>query len=191
MRRVHIAIAAIIALCPLTAAAKEVLPGNVTTRGNRVVDKIDWSFVPSKPVDFARVKRCVATNLTNDEIRLNDAAGSFVGPATGNYYRSNNQSTVAGRDVFKFVDEKNSVLVAQGWIDKPVFAFRWIIRFDLEIAIEPSTIKMVMRNIKLAMSNTGSSANEGFGDLLTSYRFKQNYATLEQAATAVKSCIVE
>lgn len=190
-RHIIIGLAVIAAGFPASLAAKDSLPANVTVRDNRVVDKVDWSFSPGKPVDFSKVKRCVAVNLTNDEIQLKDSAGSWVGPATGNYYQKSNSSTVAGRDIFKIVDDQGKFLVAQGWIDKPVFAFRWILRFDMEVAVEGESVKMVMRNIKLAMSNTGSSSNDGFSDLNTSYRFKQNYSTLEEAANTVKGCISE
>lgn len=188
---VNVAIAGVIAGCPVAVAAKDHIPTNVTIRNGRAVDKIDWSFSPGKAVDFPKIKRCVAINLRNDEIQLRDSAGSWVGSTTGNYYQNTNKSVIAGQGIFKIVDDQAKFLVAQGWIDKPVFAFRWIIRFDLDASLEGSDVKMVMRNIKLAMSNTGSSSNNGFGDLNTSFRFKQNYATLEEAVATVKSCIIE
>lgn len=182
---------ALVAIQPIAATAKDDIPANVTVRNKRIVDRIDWSFNPGKPIDFNKAKRCVATNVTNDQIQLKDAAGSWVGPATGNYYQKDNRSTIDAQPVFKFIDDQSKVLVAQGWIDKPVFAFRWILRYDLELSLEGESVKMVMRNIKLAMSNTGSATNDGFSDLYTHYRFKQNYASLEQQANAVKACIAE
>lgn len=127
-RRLITVRAGIIAGFPVAVAAKDSLPTNVKVRGNRVVDKIDWSFSPGRAVDFSKVKRCVAVNPTNDEIQLTDSAGSWVGPATGNYYQKGNSSTVAARDIFKIVDDQEKFLLAQGWIDKPVLAFRWILR---------------------------------------------------------------
>jgi hypothetical protein len=190
-RYLILAIIGFVAASPIAVAAKENIPANVTIRTGRVVDKIDWSFTPERAVDFSKLKRCVAVNLRNDELQLRDSAGSWVGPATGNYYQNSNRTTISGQGIFKIIDDRNGFLVAQGWIDKPVFAFRWIIRFDLEVALEGSAVKMVMRNINLAMSNTGSSSNDGFMDLNTYYRFRQNYATLEEAANRVKSCIVD
>jgi len=180
-----------VAACPVGVSAKDSIPANVTLRGNHVMDSVDWSFSPDKPIEFTRLKRCVAVTMKNDQIQLSDAAGSFVGPATGMYYQNHNYSTVAAQGVFKVIDEPGKFLVAQGWIDKPVFAFRWIIRYDLELGLESGRVTMVMRHIQLAMSNTGSSSNDGFGDLLTSYRFRQNYASLEDAARAMRSCIVQ
>lgn len=191
MKRHRIAIMGLLLSYPITALAKDTVPANVTVRGNGILDKVDWSFVPAKTIEFSKLKRCVATNLQNDQIQLQDSAGSWVGPATGKYYRNNNQSAVAAQSVFKFVDEQAKALVAQGWIDKLVFGFRWIIRYDLELAIEGDGVKMVMRNVKLAMSNTGALSNDGFNDLRTSYRFNQNYASLKDAADRMKSCIVE
>lgn len=189
-QKLAIAAAALAAGLPNTGIAKEDMPANVIVRTGHVVDRIDWSFSPPKSVDFARVKRCAATNIQNDEIRLRDSSGSWVGPATGNYYQTNNSFSAAGGSIFKVVDDQNRFLVAQGWISKPVFGFSWILKFDMELALDGQSVGMVMRNIKLAMTNTGSASNDGFQDLLTSYRFKQNYETLSAAADAVKSCIL-
>lgn len=176
---------------PVTATAKEPIPANVTLRNDKTVEKIDWSFTPAKQIEFVKLKRCAAITLKNDEVQITDGAGSFVGAYTGNYYTNRNSSTVAGNSVFKMVDDENKFLVAQGWIDKPVFALRWILRFDLELANEGASVKMMMRNLQLAMSNTGTAPNSGFGPLGSWHRFKQNYATLEASANAIKSCIEE
>ena len=190
-RLAGIVIVGAVAGLPVGVMAKTEIPDNVTVRDNRIIEKIDWSFTPPGTVDFAKLKRCVAINLQNDEIQLKDSAGSWVGPATGNYYQRDNRSTIEGRDIFKIVDDQSKFLVAQGWIDKQVLAFKWIIRFDLELGLEGGTVKMVMRNIKLAMSNTGSGTNNGFFDLSTSYRFKQNYETIKEKGEIIKSCIME
>lgn len=174
---------------PAIASAEDAIPDNVTVAKNKTVDRIDWSFSTEKPVEFSRIKRCVAANLHNDEVQLRDSAGSWVGPATGNYYRQNNQSTVAGSSVFKVVDEQGRFLVAQGQTDKTMGLSGWIMRFDLEAAIEQDRIVLVMRNVKLAASNTGAAGNDGFQPLGTWYRFKTNYAALEAIALEVKGCI--
>lgn len=174
---------------PAIATAKDVIPGNVTVAKNKTVERIDWSFSTERPVEFSRIKRCVAAHLHNDEVQLRDSAGSWVGPATGNYYRQNNQSTVAGSSVFKVVDEQGRFLVAQGQTDKTMGLSGWIMRFDLEAAIEQDRIVLVMRNVKLAASDTGAAGNDGFQPLGTWYRFKTNYAALEAIALEVKGCI--
>lgn len=173
------------------AYAKDNFPANVTVAKNKTVEKIDWSFATDKPVEFSRVKRCIATNLHNDEVQLRDSAGSWVGPATGNYYRQDNRSTVQGASVFKVVDDQNQFLVAQGQTDRTTGLSGWIMRFDLEAALEPGRVVLIMRNVKLAASSTGSLGNDGFQPLGTWFRFKSNYAALEAVASPVRSCIFE
>ncbi|MCT2400407.1 hypothetical protein [Novosphingobium mangrovi (ex Huang et al. 2023)] len=185
-----IAISAFFAL-PAMASGKDNIPANVTVATNRTVEKIDWSFPTDTPVEFSRVKRCVATNLHNDEVQLRDSAGSWVGPATGNYYQRDNRATVQGGGIFKVVDDQSQYLVAQGQTDKTMGLSGWIMRFDLEAAVEQSQVVLVMRNVKLAAGNTGSMGNDGFQPLGTWFRFKSNYAALETVASALKSCISE
>lgn len=164
---------------PASVAAKDTLPANVTVARDKTVQMIDWSFPIDRPIDFARLKRCVATNLHSDEVQLRDSAGSWVGPATGNYYRHDNRSTAQSRDTFKMVDDKSQFLVAYGQTDRTSGLSGWIIRFELEAALEKDRVAMTMRNLKLAASNTGSLANDGFQPLGIWYRFKSNYAALE------------
>jgi hypothetical protein len=171
------------------ASANAAIPANVTVAQNRTVESIDWSFSLERPVEFALVKRCLATNLHNDEVQLRDSAGSWVGPATGNYYRRDNRGTVQGGAVFKLIDDQNQFLVAQGQTDRTSGLSGWIIRFDMEAAVEQERVALVMRNVKLAASDTGSISNNGFQPLGTWFRFKSNYAALEAVATGIKSCI--
>jgi hypothetical protein len=171
-----------------SAEAKDALPANVTASGKNVT-KIDWSFDAGKEIPFPELKRCIATNLVNDDLTLSDSSRSFVGSYTGNYYRSGDKTTVQGKDIFKYVDDGSKTAVAQGWIKKAVFAFSWILRFDLEAATEGTHVKLVMRNLNVAMSDTGSASNNGFTPLLTSYRFKQNYETLQTQANAIQACL--
>lgn len=169
--------------------ANAAIPPNVTVAPNRTVESVDWSFPVERTVEFALVKRCIATNLHNDEVQLRDSSGSWVGPATGTYYRSDNRGTVQGGSVFKVVDDQNQFLVAQGQTDRTSGLSGWIIRFDMEAAVEQGRVVMVMRNVKLAASDTGSMSNNGFQPLGTWFRFKSNYAALETVASAMKSCI--
>lgn len=172
------------------AEAKDALPSNVTVSGHTVT-KIDWSFDAEKAVPFSAVKRCIATNIVNDELVLTDNSKSFVGPYTKNYYSSGNTTTVQGKDIFKYLDDDSKTAVAQGWVKKAVFAFNWILRFDLEAATEGQHVKLIMRNLNVAMSNTGASSNDGFTPLYTSFRFKQNYETLQTQAEAIRGCLRE
>jgi len=172
------------------AAAADALPVNVTVTRNKTVEKVDWSFQTEQTVEFSRLKRCIATNIHNDEVALRDSSGSWVGPATGNYYRNDNQSTIQAGELFKIIDDNAQFLVAQGQTSKTTGLSGWIIRFDLEAAVEQRRVVLVMRNVKLAASNTGSLTNDGFQPLGTWFRFKSNFAALEGVATAVRTCLL-
>ena len=94
------AVLGIIVFHPALTMAKEDFPPNVTIAKNKTVEKIDWSFSTEKPLEFSRIKRCIATNIHSDEVQLHDSAGSWVGPATGNYYQRDNGGTAEARDTF-------------------------------------------------------------------------------------------
>ena len=176
---------------PLAVMAKESFPPNVTIAQNKTVEKIDFSFASDKPLDFSRIKRCVATNIHSDEVQLRDSAGSWVGPATGNYYQRDNRGTAQARETFKVIDDAGRFLIAQGQTDRTSGLSGWIIRFDLEAGLEQGRVILTMRNLKLAASSTGLLANDGFQPLGSWYRFKSNYAALDAVAATVKACILE
>lgn len=182
---------AVAAIFPSAAMAKDSFPPNVTIARDKTVDKIDWSFPVEKPLEFSRIKRCVAVNIHGDEVQLRDSAGSWVGPATGNYYQQDNRATAQARDRFSVIDDQNQFLVAQGQTDRTSGLSGWVIRFDLEAGLEQGRAILVMRNLKLAASNTGIIANDGFQPLGSWFRFKSNYAALESVAATIKSCIIE
>ncbi|MCW3837993.1 hypothetical protein ACFQ1E_17855 [Sphingomonas canadensis] len=189
-RLIGMALIGAITVYPTSVAAKEDFPPNVTIAKDKTVEMIDWSFPINQPLDFSRLKRCVATNIHGDEVQLRDSAGSWVGPATGNYYQRDNRGTAQARDTFKMVDDKAQFLIAQGQTDRTSGLSGWIIRFDLEAALEQGRVTMTMRNLKLAASNTGSLTNDGFQPLGSWYRFKSNYAALEAVANTLKACIL-
>lgn len=94
------------------------------------------------------------------------------------------------REIFKRVDDRGQFLVAQGQTDRTCGLSGWIIRFDLEAGLEQGRVVLIMRNLKLAASSTGSLANDGFQPLGSWYRFKSNYAALDAVAATVKACII-
>ncbi|WP_304535762.1 hypothetical protein [Sphingobium cyanobacteriorum] len=177
--------------CATSALAKDDFPANVTIAKDKTIETIDWSFPIERPLEFSRIKRCVATNIHDDEVQLRDSAGSWVGPATGHYYQRDNRGTAQARETFALVDDKSQFLIAHGQTDKTSGLSGWIIRFDLEAGLEQGRVILTMRNLKLAASSSGSLANDGFQPLGSWYRFKSNYAALDAVASTVKSCIVQ
>ena len=182
------------------ALAKVDLPPNVTTKpygggGNRAIDTIDYSFSTEKVIPFARVKLCVARNITNNEVQLTDRAGSFV-TGGGNYYQGRSNSTIQGGSVFKYIDDATGSLIAQGSISRQG-GFAGIIgmsiRFDLEMALSDGRVQMTMRQIESAMKNTGTISNDGFNPIgaWTGSMYKKHILALDNAADQIKACIME
>jgi hypothetical protein len=187
-------------LHPVETMAKVSLPSNVTTRsfnggGSQAVDTIDYSFSADRLVEFSRVKSCIASNITNNEVQLSDSAGSFVGAYTGNYYRTRNSATVQGGGIFKYIDDTSKNLVAHGSISRQG-GFGGIIslsiRFDLEMAVEGTSVRMRMLHIEEAMKDTGSATNDGFRPIgvWTGSMYKKDIEALGSVADQLKSCIV-
>lgn len=105
MRMLTIIAVSGMALSPAATIAKVELPPNVTTKSygggnNQAIDAIDYSFPIEKPIEFSRIKMCIASNLTNNEVQLSDNSGSFVG-YSGTYYRAENKQTVQGGGIFR------------------------------------------------------------------------------------------
>lgn len=185
-------------LYPSATYATEQLPSNVTTKlyggtSNKVIDAIDYSFPSSRPIDFSRVKMCIVENVTNNGVQLSDHAGSFVGYG-GTYYRSHNSSTVQGGEVFKYVDDASKSLVAGGSISRRG-GFGGLlglsIRFDLEVSLTDSQVKMRMMHIEQAMTSTGSSSNDGYGPILVSWTsslYKKDIKALDDSVAQLKAC---
>lgn len=200
MKRLMASLAAsAIFLSPAGAMAKVELPSNVTTKPygggrNKVIDTIDYSFPVTKPIEFPRIKMCIASNVTNNEVQLSDSAGSFVG-YSGTYYRTQNKQTVQGGGIFKYVDDASKSIVAQGSVSRQGGLGGIIglsIRFDLEVSSEGNTLKMRMFHIEQAMKNTGSSTNDGFMPIgvWTGSMYKKNIQALNGLADQLKSCFV-
>ena len=191
--------AVILALASSGAMSKVELPPNVTTKlygnsKNSVIDSIDYSFPISKPVEFARIKMCIASNVTNNGVVLKDSAGSFVG-RTGNYYQTHNAQSIQGGGIFKYVDDASKSLVAQGSVGRQGGLGGIIglsIRFDLEVTGETNAVKMRMLHIEQAMKNTGYSSNDGYMPVGVwgGSMYKKNILALNGVAEQLKSCFV-
>jgi hypothetical protein len=157
-----------------------------------VIDAIDYSFPAEKEIDFSRVKMCIVENVTNNEVHLADNAGSFVG-YRGTYYQAHNGSTVPGGDVFKYVDDASKSLVARGSVGRRG-GFGGLIglslRFDLEISVINTSVSMKMIHVEQAMTNTGSSTNDGFQPIgvWTGSMYKKDITTLDNLAGQLKAC---
>ena len=178
--------------------AKWEIPSNVTVReeGKRAsyMEAVDFSYQSEQPVAFARLKMCVAENVSNAAVSLQDASGSFVGSATGNYYRGSNTQTVQGGGIFKYVDDAASALIATGTADGGSTALgftRDIVKFDLKAMADGGSVTLKFGNITRAQQNTGSAANDGFNPvgMWRGAGAERIYRSLESVAVRVKACL--
>ena len=192
-------IATLVVLLPCTAfAAKWEMPGYVTTKTGpyrgAYADTVDFSYQAGQVVDFAKAKLCVAENVSNNAVSLQDSAGSFVGPATGTYYRDANSQTVQGGTVFKYIDDSTSTLIASGTADGGTSSLGLVhdlLKFDLKIVTAGEAVTIRFSNILRAQQNTGSLVNDGFQPVGTwkGSRFQHVYASLEGVAGKMRSCL--
>ena len=179
----------------LSGCATVQLPKNaslVESGGGTYLSKIDFSYIASANRDFSKAKLCVAEHVSNPDVALRDAAGSFVGPFSRTYYQANNTQTVSGKGLFKYLDDANSVLIANGTISaKSGFAVVDIIKFEMKVSISGSKVGLLLSNITRAQQNTGNMANDGFNPIgvWPMSRSEEAYSELEKMANNVKSCI--
>ena len=186
-------------LIPATGyCAKWEVPGNVTVRdaGKRAsyMEAVDFSYQSTQPVTFAQLKMRIAESISNNAVSLQDASGSFVGPATGNYYHNSNTQTVQGGGIFKYVDDSSSALIATGTTDGGSTALgltRDIVKFDLKAMTSGSSVTLKFSNITRAQQYTGSVANDGFNPvgMWRGAGAQRIYASLESVAVKLKSCM--
>ena len=174
------------------------LPSNVTTVAGTsgqgtYVDKADFSFDASSGVAFAALKLCIAETVQNQAVQLRDGAGSFVGPATGTYYRANNVQTQGGGEIFKYSDDSLSTLIATGTTmaaPSTMGLVQDIVRFDLKASVKGSRVGLLFQNVTRAQQNTGAAANTGFGPVgaWPGARAPDVVAALEAVAAKIRGC---
>lgn len=167
----------------LTACGSVPLPDNVTTTGN-AIGSIRYSHTPA--VSFDKVKRCIALNINNDNVRLTDNAGSFVG-YKGRYYNINNSHTDFAPNTLVFVDDNQQHIVVNGNTGYTLRMINYAVRFRLQLqtVANENKINMLFDTISRAQLYTGSSTNNGFNPIYTHYGAHPDEAV--KAIEAVKN----
>lgn len=175
------------------------MPEYVTTAddayGNRVIKRVDLSFQADRPVSFSVLKMCVAEHTDTDEVRLQDSSRSFVGAYTGNLYNVKSGRTVAGRDVFKVVDDAAQALIAQGFLrfySGDMMAMPKVVKYDLKAAVlGGGRIQLEFIGIGSAMEDTGYAANSGFQPIGTweGARPFDALREMEAEAAEIRACV--
>lgn len=173
------------------------MPINVSTAAVDSVDYVDtadFSYQTDIPADYSALKLCIAENVVNSAVTLQDGVGSHFGPFTGLYYINGNSQSVGGGPAFKYVDDLLFTLVASGTADAGPVAWgitRDLVRFDLKAAIDGPIVTLKFINISRAQQNTGAIANDGFRPVgtWTAARPLQIVDALAAVAYKIRHCL--
>lgn len=177
------------------STAPIVLPPNVTTMQGAYnasyLDKVDESYQPDKSIEFDKMKLCIAENVINNDVTLRDSAGSFVGSYTGHYYENGKTQNVSGRQTFKYIDDKNNLLIANGTTQTTSYLITDIIKYDLKAGTSPDKVSLIFSNITRAQQNTGAATNTGFQQAGAWYgaRTETIIGALHNVAVKLKDCL--
>lgn len=182
----------------LSGCASQVpLPNNVTTSqiGNATyIDRIDYSYQADNSPKFSSLKLCIAENFANNDVTLSDSSSSFVGAYTGTYYQVNKTQNVAGKGVFKYVDDSTSTLIANGTttsVSQQLIPITDIVKFEVKSSVSGNKVKIEFFNISRAQKDTGYAGNNGFNPVgaWSGARAPDIVSSLENMADKIKSCL--
>ena len=142
------------------ALAKNVeLPPNVTLRkGNMSGDYIDTITQEARGAAFAKLKLCLAQNVSNAPVTITGGTDAPFSIGT-----KTQTSTIQGGDLFKYEDAAAGIVIAVGSADggRSVFSSE-IIRFELMAETTADRTVLKFTNIARVTQNTGTVTNSGF-----------------------------
>lgn len=198
-------------VCADAAAAKEpVLPANFTTvtgeYNAQYVDKVRFDFPTPLADNFTdRVARCGVSNLTMESFVASGGVRTWIGPASGQVYSTDNQSIVAGGDVLKFVSEAEQIVVLNGrekygsnklgllgkMADPSGESFKSQLDFNIDVAKTSAGYSMTFSKLRRAQQSTGYAANDGFSPIgvWKGSRADEIVPVIESVAKALNDCI--
>ncbi|EPY7259127.1 hypothetical protein ACXEJA_003559 [Klebsiella pneumoniae] len=120
-------------------------------------------------INKERVKLCIARNVTNNGVQLNDSSSSFVGAYTGNYYNIEKSTTIQGGEVINTAASSSDIVVANGTTsyqyDAGIVMVERVVKFTMDITPSATGIKYTFSNIQQAQKDTGAASNSGFAPI--------------------------
>lgn len=152
----------------LAGCSSPQLPDNVKTDRQYLTSV---TYTQPYGVDFDKVKRCIALTISNENVRLSDNSGSFVGPYSKRLYNIEHSRTDYAPNTLVHLDEFHRHIVVNGSAGYINGLVNYIIRFRLQVQTRPLTneTNMLFDNIIRAPMQTGFSANTGFKPVGTWY----------------------
>ena len=179
-----------------SAVAQISEPEIVTKTKHKVIDsvtyEVDLGAGEGSPeaVSLFRDKasECAVRNLSFDAFQGRDSSGSFVGAYTGRYYQTDKRTFDPGSgELIVFASETKPLVVARGR-ETIGGAFPRMVQFNVAIDGEG---KLVFENINMALLNTGSAKNTGFGQVYKQWGTGHKVMTkkLTEVAETLAECM--
>lgn len=187
--------ATIIAGVFIGGCAAPQLPQNVALSSDgKFVDRMTFETKTEQPAPavYGHLKTCIAEHVSNEGVTLSDSSSSFVGPATGNYYRVDSAQTTQGGQAVQMIDDSTRTVIAKGSL--PFSAMPLVdnyMRFTMRATAEDSGLKIALSQITEAQASTGAFPNTGFSPLGTfaGSGADNAYAAANQLVATIASCV--
>lgn len=138
-----------------------------------------------------KLPMCVASNVKNESVALNDSSGGFVGSYTGTYYRLGASTQVGGGSVLQYISPDQKKIVAKGATGYTSAMIGRSVRYTLSIQPAASGgTEYTFSGIQQAQLNTGSAANTGYSNvhLLTGGGSEEVAGALRSVVDAIDAC---
>ena len=178
------------------------LPDNVMLSapgayGHQYIDRIELVFENEQlqETNFSEAIRCVPLNISNSDVALRDASGSFFGAYTGHYYQFENRTSVSGGNVIQAIDNESGTIVAQGNTSfvrsSGLMPINWFVRYAMVLRSDDSRIEITFGAIEAALGNTGYLSNTGFAPVgnWQAAAPVEVIGALEEIANRIGSCV--
>jgi hypothetical protein len=169
------------------ATAPTAIPQNVTmtTDSDPSMRSVDFSY--SANISFAKMKMCIAENVSNDAVDLHGTKGmAGLSQALAGKYQS--ATIVPGGDIFKFSDAALGTIVAAGSVpSEGAVGFEGIVRFHLNVTVSAGHVEMVFTNVEDALKYADGSGS--FAHVVPRIGFQSTYNALQLLANNIKSCV--
>ena len=168
------------------------LPPEVTVRsGDYNKRYIDTFRYDAKPATFAKLKLCLAQNVSNPAVTI---TGGTDAPFAFQSNMRTQTSTIQGGGIFKYEDFEAGAVIVTGSIDggsTMLGMTRDVVRFELMGSITPGATTLIFSKIDRTTVNTGTATNQGFAPvgIWKGARPLQILNSLQTLATSVDTCL--
>ncbi|RKS87412.1 hypothetical protein DES39_0639 [Orbus hercynius] len=109
------------------------------------------------------VKICLASNISNATVTLNDNTGSYFGAYSGHYYQNTNTSTVQGGS--SIITESKDKVVGSGvaeYYSSGIIPRLQYARYIVTVSPQKNSTQYLFTQIEQASKDTGAGTNNGF-----------------------------